>query len=116
MTGRERAGRFVYGLRVSGLDDVTELGDPADHPAGGIAVQVAQSTGTAPRLRALDAQRNTRLLATGHVLDLDRPRGRATFFGPHISPDQMAHPYLGPVAVTFNRWAGREVFHAAAFV
>ena len=28
----------------------------------------------------------------------------------------IAHPYLGPVAVGFNRWAGREVFHAGAFV
>jgi hypothetical protein len=119
MTGRsgdERPDRFVYGLRVGGLDDVTELSDPIDNPAGGIAVQVAQSTGPAPAPHQLDAQRNTRVLATGHVLDLDRQRGRATFFGPPISPDQLAHPYLGPVAVTVNRWAGREVFHAAAFV
>jgi len=116
MTGGERGGRFIYGLRVSGLDDVTELRNPTDRPAGGIPVQVSESTGPAPALRALDAQRNIRQLTTGHVLDLDRQRSRATFFGPHISPDQLAHPYLGPVAITFNRWAGREVFHAAAFV
>ncbi len=109
-------GRFVYGLRVTGLDDVAELRDPIDQPAGGIPVHVSQSTRRPPPLVELDDHRNVRELLTGRVLDLDRDSHRATFFGEPLSRDQLAHPYLGPVAVIFNRWAGREVFHAGAFV
>lgn len=112
----EPQGRFVYGLRVTGLDDVVELRGPTDQPAGGPPVDVSQSADPSPHLHPLDRNRSVRVLTTGHVLDLDREARRATFFGPTISPDQRAHPYLGPVAVTFNRWAGREVFHAGAFV
>ena len=32
------------------------------------------------------------------------------------TPDELVHPYLGAAASVFSRWAGREVFHAGAFI
>ncbi|MFC5926631.1 hypothetical protein [Micromonospora vulcania] len=64
----------------------------------------------------LDNWRGTRVLADGRTLAVDRLRGTATFYGPPLTPDVLAHPYLAPVATTVNRWAGRETFHSGAFV
>jgi hypothetical protein len=55
-------------------------------------------------------------LSVGRSLFLDRHTRRATFSGPAIPPDQMAHPHLRPVGVVFNRWFGREAYHAGSFV
>jgi len=111
-----QGGRSVYGLRVSGLDDVAELGSPAGAAEDDlIPVQVRRSLGGHPALRGLDGDRGVRALPDGRHLLLDRAAGEATFYGPPIPTDELPHPYLGPVAVTFNRWAGREVFHAGAF-
>jgi hypothetical protein len=55
-------------------------------------------------------------LGDGRFLLLDRHTRRATFSGPAIPPDQMAHPHLRPVGVVFNRWFGREAYHAGSFV
>lgn len=113
---RSGYGRSVYGLEVHGLDDVVVLGEPTDPTeADLLPVQVSTSPTDAPPLEPMGAERWTRALACGRVLHLDRRAGRATFHGAALSPDLLAHPYLGPVAVGFNRWAGREAFHAAAF-
>jgi hypothetical protein len=55
-------------------------------------------------------------LGDGRFLLLDRHTRRATFSGAAIPPDQMAHPHLRPVGVVFNRWFGREAYHAGSFV
>jgi hypothetical protein len=112
----QKAGRAAYGLRLSGLDDVTELEGPPDAGTDLIPVQVNRVDGPPPELHELDHERTVRALPEDRHLHLERAAGRATFFGPPLPPDELAHPYLGPVAVTFNRWAGREVFHAGAFV
>jgi len=110
-------GRSVYGLDVRGLDHVAELAGPSDGDGGElIPVRVTRSTGVPPDAYEIDGERSVRSLPEGRCLRLERAAGRATFFGPPLSPDLLAHPYLGPVAVAFNRWAGRDVFHAAAFV
>lgn len=116
MASVSRPGRYVYGVRVLGLDDVGELADAAAAAPGDITVDVRQSEREPPATVALDGQRAVLRLLDGHHLELDRRAGTARFFGPHISSDQLAHPYLGPVATAFNRWAGREAFHGGAFV
>jgi len=110
--------RYVYGLRMRGVDGVAELPSvpEADSGAPGTTVTVRQSDTTAPRPILLDGDRGVRVLADGRHLALDRHRGTATFFGPLLTVDLLAHPYLGPIATTFNRWAGREAFHGGAFV
>jgi hypothetical protein len=80
-------------------------------------VTIDQADTDPPDPVALDTSRFIRILPDGRCLALDRRRGTATYyFGPPLTPDLLAHPYLGPVATTFNRWAGRETFHAGAFV
>ena len=114
--------RSVYGMRLTGLDGLgfevdDELAPPTDGGGPGlIPVTVTRSAGAAPRERVMDQQGGVRSLPDGRTLQLDRASGRATFYGPPLSPDMIAHPYLGPIAAGFNRWAGREVFHAGAFV
>ncbi|HSP36896.1 MAG TPA: hypothetical protein VLR26_04000, partial [Frankiaceae bacterium] len=111
-------GRSVYGLRVYGLDDVAELTAPNDDDHGGdeFAVRVSQVDADRPTVVAMDAARNVLLLADGRHLEMDRHAGTARFYGPPLEVDRLAHPYLAPVATTFNRWLGRETFHAGAFV
>ncbi|SCL35425.1 hypothetical protein GA0070616_5224 [Micromonospora nigra] len=109
-------GRFVYGLCVRGLDGVEELSAPGEAGDGHIAVHVRQATGPPPPPAPTDTQRGIRVLADGRTLVVDRLRGTATFYGPALTPDVLAHPYLAPVATIFNRWAGRETFHSGAFV
>ncbi|WP_433124056.1 hypothetical protein ACQPWW_17955 [Micromonospora sp. CA-240977] len=110
------AGRGVYGLRVHGLDGVTEL-PPADGAAlGWPAVRVGQRNTPPPPPVPLNDRRGTRILADGRTLCVDRLRGTATFYGPPLAADVLAHPYLAPVATTVNRWTGRETFHSGAFV
>jgi hypothetical protein len=55
-------------------------------------------------------------LPGGRQLVAQRDTGSATFTGPPLSDDELVHPYLGAAAAIFSRWAGREVFHAGAFV
>jgi hypothetical protein len=117
--GPQQAGNDVYGRRVRGLAGVAELAPTAvtgpDLPM--ITVTVSQTDSVAaPSPVPLDADRCVRTLADGRHLALDRRQGVATFFGSPLTADLLAHPYLGPVATTFNRWAGREAFHAGAFV
>lgn len=137
--------RFVYGLRIRGLDHVTELPAapgpqpaPAPAPAGeqggpvpvprtpvdasvpagqDVPVLVRQTPHPPSRPTDFDpVHGGVRELTDGRLLTLDRDRGCATFHGPALPADLLAHPYLGPVATVFNRWAGRETFHAGAFV
>ncbi|MGC5290929.1 hypothetical protein [Micromonospora sp. DT231] len=109
-------GRGVYGLRVHGLDEVSEL-PPAEGAAlGWPAVRVGQVDVPPPPPVPLDDRRGTRILADGRTLAVDRLRGTATFYGPPLAADVLAHPYLAPVATTVNRWAGRETFHSGAFL
>ncbi|WP_320064771.1 hypothetical protein [Micromonospora sp. RTGN7] len=108
--------RFAYGLHLRGLDGVAELPATTAPTAGSQLVTVRQRHTPPPDPVPLGANRVVRLLTDGRTLDLDRRRGTATFYGPPLAPDVLAHPYLAPVAVTLNRWAGRETFHAGAFV
>ncbi len=112
------AGRLqsAYGMTVSGLPLLPELvPGPA---AGPVAVQISivSDAVRTPEPSPLDAERGVRRLADGRLLALDRLAGTAVFYGPSLSPDLLAHPYLGPVATAYGRWAGREAFHAGAFV
>lgn len=114
--GTPGAERAVYGLRVTGLDRVAELDPVAVAAASDVVVEVLQSDGPPPPPAPNDGSSAVLLLPNGRHLALDRQAATATLYGPPIPPDEVAHPYLGLVAATFNRWVGREAFHAGAFV
>ncbi len=104
----------MYGLQVRGLDDVAELdadvvGDDL------ITVQVTKDAAPHVALHPLDAHRVVEQMGPSHQWVLDRAAGTARLVGPPLDPDLLAHPGLASVAIAFNRWAGRESFHAASF-
>ncbi|MEU7620424.1 hypothetical protein AB0B27_30640, partial [Micromonospora rifamycinica] len=98
------------------VDDLVEMGAPAGAHPDRPAVRVRQTTAAPPPPTPVDLDGGVRVLADGRTLAVDRRRGTATFHGPPLAPDVLAHPYLAPVATVFNRWAGRETFHSGAFV
>lgn len=104
----------MYGLRVNGLEAVDALVD--DPPASwlSVAVNVDQAPPPAGPGPALNTERAALELPDGRLLKMDRVTRRATFHGPALEPDDLAHPYLGPVGSIFARWDGREAFHAGA--
>lgn len=104
-----------YGLTFAGLPAVDEL-DPHVDPADLVVDVRVGPADEEPTEEPLGATGGTRRLADGRLLSLDRGRSTAAFFGPPLTPDLLAHPYLGPVATAFSRWQGREAFHAGAFV
>lgn len=108
--------RSAYGLHIRGLDEVAELPATTYPPAGSRPVTVCQRHIAPPPRVPLNGDRMVRQLTDGRTLALDRATGDATFYGPPLAADVLAHPYLAPVAVVVNRWAGRETFHAGAFV
>ncbi|WBB82077.1 hypothetical protein O7606_12330 [Micromonospora sp. WMMD882] len=108
--------RHAYGLRVRGLGHVTELAPavpPDDRPT--LTVRY-DHTGPPPQPTGPDRERCARVLADGRRMSVRRDLSTATFHGPAPAPDLLAHPYLAAAAIVVNRWAGRESFHAGAFV
>lgn len=106
--------RLAYGLGIAGLDDVESLPalDPAaPSPAG--TVTVSQTTRPAGHLRPGETRR---VLLDGRTVVFRRDVGTARYHGPPLTPDELAHPYLAVTASRFNRWLGRECFHAGVFV
>lgn len=105
----------AYGLEFTGLPRVEELELGASPSSDSVDIRTDQSSAV-PEERVVDADGGVRQLADGRLLSLDRRRSSAVFHGPPLSPDLLAHPYLGAVATAFSRWRGRESFHAGAFV
>ena len=101
-------------MHVHGLDAVAEL-DPL---AGGddvVLVTITTHDGPPAQLHPLDDDRSVESAGPAHQWVLDRRARTAHLLGPPLDADLLAHPCLAPVATAFNRWAGREAFHAASF-
>lgn len=125
---------LAYGLAISasGLDTGTRIAGRHAWPAVSIEQDPAPMRRVGPELddaragvRLEDARGGVRLdgeraeleLGDGtHSLRMTRVQGQAVFHGPRIPPDELAHPYLWPVASVFSRWLGREAFHAGAVI
>lgn len=107
----------VYGLRLrgAGIGPAIPGGAPADWPQVQLAIEPSD---TYPAAEAIhDDGRCVLPLRDGQrTLIADRAEGTARFVGPPLDPEDLAHPYLGPVATIFARWHGREAFHGAGFM
>jgi hypothetical protein len=105
-------GHEVYGLYLTGVTGAGLL------PAR-CAVRPRVDIGYAqqpPEPVCVGTERVVLDLPCDRQLLLKRSEGTATFTGPPLDDDELVHPYLGAAASVFNRWAGREVYHAGAFV
>jgi hypothetical protein len=103
----------LYGLHLAGISS-TGL-SPAP-PAGQPSIDVHHAAQDGRRPAMLSTQEALLDLPGGRQLQLRRRERTATFTGPSLSDDELVHPFLGAAASVFSRWAGREVYHAGAFV
>ena len=114
MSGRPAVG--AYGLALDGIDAARRFLIPAapQWPSFRITNSVGQLDRVSDRL---GEERAEIVLRSGGVLFLDRAEAKADFVTPEsLSPDELAHPGLAPVAAVTARWLGRQSFHAGAFV
>ena len=106
--------RIAYGLGITGLDEVDALQASPVGSEPAVVVAVEQTTTAAPSL--VDLQDGVlHALPQGRAVVLRRDARTARFHGPPLSPDVIAHPFLTVVGIRFNRWMGRECFHAGSF-
>jgi hypothetical protein len=102
----------LYGLHLTGI---TSAGLPPAPGASEPPIRIRHAP-QQPQPAGLDARTGVLDLPCGRQLRLHRGQRTATFTGPPLSQDELVHPYLGAVASVFSRWAGREVYHAGAFI
>jgi hypothetical protein len=80
-------------------------------------VEIRQAGGAVPAGEAWLGERDGLLdLDPARRVRVRRAPGLAVYAGERLAPDDLVHPYLGPVGIAFSRWLGRETFHAGAFV
>lgn len=108
----------AYGLRLTGLE--TASGYLVDAPAGWPDLAIERVAGTPSVDRNIMKENHWaqyRLFGGRCCVRLDREPLTARFTATGgVSDDEMAHPGLGGLATITNRWLGRDVFHAGAFL
>ena len=106
-----KSGLGAYGLRLHGVEGAERLlvSAEASWPVLDIRLEVGDATVARDRFDSESAQVRLR---TGGSVSIERNSGRATFTVPlPLSPDELVHPYLAPVAAITAHWHGRESLH-----
>ncbi len=111
-SGRDTA-LGAYGLRLSGDAPRSTLLAPVAEDAPEIVITRRIGAGGVPN--TVDDDSATVPLLDGGSLELDRATrsARLTTRRP-ITDDELAHPYLAPIAAVHSHWLGRAAFHAGA--
>ena len=105
----------AYGLRLAGDAPRSSLLAPvaADAPE----IVITRLTGSIEVPNTVDEDGATVPLLDGGGLELDRHSRSARLTTRRaISDDELAHPYLAPIAAVHSHWLGRAAFHAGAIV
>lgn len=105
----------AYGLALDGAEAARRFLLPAspEWPRFRIENRIDRLERVSDRL---DEDRAEIALLSGGVLFLDRAGARAEFVTREpLSPDELVHPGLAPVAAVTAYWLGRQSFHAGAF-
>ena len=112
---RDPAALGAYGLALDGVEAAASFLIPA-HPDWP-RFEIVNTIGTLDRVGdRLGEDRAEITLRSGGALFVDRLESKAEFVTPEpLSPDELAHPGLAPVAAVTARWLGRQSFHAGAF-
>ncbi len=114
--GRARSGRRVR-TRPRRRRRRAPVPAPGRRPSGRASGSTTESASSSVCTDRLGDERAEIALRSGGVLFLDRAEARAEFVTPEpMTPDELAHPGLAPVAAVTARWLGRQSFHAGAFV
>lgn len=101
----------AYGLRLRGVAGAESLLVPAEASWPVLEIRVETGDATVERDHFDDAFAQVRL-RTGGSVSIERESGRTTFTVPGLlSPDELVHPYLAPVAAITAHWHGRESLH-----
>ena len=112
---REPAAVGAYGLALDGVDAAAPLllAAAPTWPR----FRITNTTGRVERIMDRLGEDSAEIgLRSGGMLYLDRLEAHAEFVTPEqLSPDELAHPGLAPVAAVTARWLGRQSFHAGAF-
>lgn len=114
MTGEPRA-VGAYGLALSGVN--AAAGSLVQADPSWPSFELVNRIGAAEQgFDRLGADRAELRLRSGGLIVVDRAPGRAEFVTPSaLTPDELVHPYLAPVAAVAARWYGRDAFHGGAF-
>jgi len=105
----------AYGLRFGGDAPRSTLLTATPDDAPEILINRAIGTVELPNIASED--RATVPLIAGGGLELDRRAGTALVTTAHeLSDDELAHPYLAPIAAVHSHWLGRAPFHAGGIV
>lgn len=119
MTTAARSDRAMtlgaYGLRLTGDAPRSTLLAPVPEDAPDIVI--IRHIGSIEVANTIDDKTATVPLLDGGGLELDRisRSARLTTRQP-ITDDELAHPYLAPIAAVHSHWLGRAAFHAGAIV
>jgi hypothetical protein len=110
------SGHGAYGFRVAGPGGLERLlveAEP-DWPLFTVDVVVAEGE---PVAESVDGESALLRLRTGGQVAIERGPGRVVYTVPApLSPDEVAHPFLAPVAAVVAHWHGRESIHAGGFL
>ena len=103
----------AYGFRLTGIGRQLLLPVPSKWPSIHLTQQRVDS-GPSASLKIGPEQAIVPLLGGGTAI-VDRDPPQAVFKVSHqLSEDELAHPYLGPIAALHAHWLGRQVLHGGA--
>jgi hypothetical protein len=109
----EQALRGAYGFRIAGVEGKDALLVPAEPGWPTLRLQVELVEEVPPADERVSDDVAVLNLKTGGRLTVDRASGTARFQVKRpLSPDELVHPYLAPVAAIAAHWHGRIAFHA----
>jgi hypothetical protein len=101
----------AYGLRLRGVNGAERLLVPSEASWPLLDIRIETGDATVERDR-FDTEFAQIRLRTGGSVSIERKSGRTTFTVPvPLSPDELVHPYLAPVAAVTAHWHGRESLH-----
>jgi len=118
-TATVRNGRHMtlgaYGLRLSG--DAPRSALLASVAENAPEIVITRRVGTIEVTNTVDEEAATVPLLDGGGLELSR-KARSAWLTTRqaITDDELAHPYLAPIAAVHSHWLGRAAFHAGAIV
>jgi hypothetical protein len=107
----------AYGFRLEGAGRRLLLPAHPNWPSIHVEQQVENVSGQAPPHLQIDDTQATVPLIGGGRIDIFRRPPRAVFRLSHeLTEDQIAHPYLGPIASVHAHWLGRQTFHGGTIM